>query len=296
MFSALCGLPLQPVGLMSHNSLEYSRRFFENGQCLTDLLAAQGWDISFYGGASLKFAGKGRFLADHHVARRFGAEQWQQRCVKIPAAGWGLLDSDLVEQAWADMQRPRQAGTPRMSLLLTVDTHGPSGARDGGCVASASDDVDEADESADVMREALRCTDRVVAGLVERFIAQRDGRPKVVWIMGDHLNPEPLLNGELMPEAHGRTVFHALARYDAQGRALPADDLQREFTHVDILPTLAEAIGLRWSSQPHRLGLGVSLLAGREQATLAERDGMAVVNGRLSCRSPLFQRLWMDAA
>ena len=293
MFTALCGVPLQPVGLMSHNSLEFSRRFFEGGQCLTDLLAAQGWDISFYGGASLKFAGKGRFLEDHHVARRFGAEQWQQRGVAVPTQGWGLLDSDLAELAWADMQRPRAHGEPRMNLLLTVDTHGPSGAHDRGCVASADDEDD--DEPMDVMREALRCTDRVVAHLVERFVAQRDGRPKVVWIMGDHLNPEPLLNGELVPETHGRTVFHALARYDAEGRALPGDDLQRQFTHVDILPTLAEAIGLRWAPQPHRLGLGVSLLAETKPPTLAERDGVAAVNGRLSCRSPLFQRLWMRA-
>jgi len=292
MFTALCGLPLQPVGLMSHNSLEYSRGFFEGGQCLTDLLAARGWDISFYGGASLKFAGKGRFLEEHHVARRFGAEQWLQRGIPVPHEGWGLLDSDLAEQAWADMQRPRRDGEARMSLLLTVDTHGPSGAHDRGCIPDAAAD-DEDDEPADVMREALRCTDGVVAQLVERFVGNRDGRPKVVWIMGDHLNPEPLLNGELQPAAHGRTVFHALARYDAQGRALPADDQQRRFTHVDILPTLAEAVGLRWSSQPHRLGLGVSLLADRPEATLAERDGMAVVNGRLSCRSPLFQRLWM---
>lgn len=294
MFSALCGLLLQPVGLMSHNSLEYSRGFFENGQCLTDLLAQRGWDISFYGGASLKFAGKGRFLEDHHVARRFGAEQWLQRGVQLPTTGWGLLDSDLVELAWADMQRPRRGDEARMSLLLTVDTHGPAGVHDRGCIADAV--VDGDDEPADVMREALRCTDRVVASLIERFVAQRDGRPKVVWIMGDHLNPEPLLNGELLPETRGRTVFHALARYDAEGRAVAADDLQREFTHVDILPTLAEAIGLRWSSQPHRLGLGVSLLAGPGQSTLTEREGMAVVNGRLSCRSPLFQRLWMKPA
>lgn len=293
MFTALCGVPLQPVGLMSHNSLEYSRHFFKGGRCLTDLLAAQGWDISFYSGASLKFAGKGRFLADHGVARRFGAEQWQQRGIAVPPEGWGLLDSDLAEQAWADMQRPRARGEPRASLLLTVDTHGPSGAHDRGCLADTPMADEDEDEPADVMREALRCTDRVVARLVERFVAQRDGRPKVVWIMGDHLNPEPLLEGDLVPEAQGRTVFHALARYDGEGRALPADDLQRQFTHVDILPTLAEAIGLRWQPQAHRLGLGVSLLAQPGQATLTERDGMALVNGRLSCRSPLFQQLWL---
>lgn len=296
MFTALCGVPLQPVGLMSHNSLEYSRRFFEGGRCLTDLMADAGWDISFYGGASLRFAGKGRFLQDHHVARRFGAEEWRRQGVAVPTAGWGLLDSDLVRLAWADMQRPRPAGAPRLSLLLTVDTHGPSGAHDAGCetAAQAADDEDD-DEPVDVMRGALRCTDRVVAQLVQRFIAQRDGRPKVVWIQGDHLNPEPLLNGELQPEPHGRTVFHALARYDAQGRALPGPDQQRVFTHVDVMPTLAEAVGLRWSREPHRLGLGVSLLASPGPATLAEQAGMATLDARLSCRSPLFQRLWLGA-
>jgi phosphoglycerol transferase len=296
MFTALCGLPLQPVGLMSHNSLEYSRSFFTGGRCLTDLLAARGWDISFYGGASLKFAGKGQFLADHGVARRFGAEQWKQRGVPVPAEGWGLLDSALVEQAWLDMQRPRKGDEARMSLLLTVDTHGPMGAHDEGCDAAPEDefDVDEI-EPETMMRGALRCTDRVVAGLVERFVAQRDGRPKIVWVMGDHLNPQPMLSHDLVAEPGGRTVFHALARYDARGRPLDAPDLRRQFTHVDILPTLAEAIGLSWSPEPHRLGLGVSLLADPAQPTLAEREGMAHMNGRLSCRSPLFQRLWFGA-
>lgn len=293
LFTTLCGVPLQPVGLMSHNSLEYSRRFFPGGRCLTDLMADAGWDISFYGGASLKFAGKGRFLADHHVARRFGAEEWRQRGVAVPTAGWGLLDSDLVDRAWADMQRPRVGDAPRLSLLLTVDTHGPAGALDAGCSDAAKPDPwgDEA-APALVMRQALRCTDRVVATLVTRFLAQRDGRPKVVWIQGDHLNPEPLLSAQLQPEPEGRTVFHALARYDADGRALPVPDLQRRFTHVDVLPTLAEAVGLRWRTAPHRLGLGVSLLAEPRQATLVEQEGLPTLDGRLSCRSPLFQRLW----
>lgn len=291
MFSTLCGVPLQPVGLMSHNGFQYSRYFFRGGHCLTDLMAAAGWDISFYGGASLAFAGKGRFLASHQVARRFGAEEWRQRGVTVPTTGWGLLDSDLLEQAWADMQRPRQGDAPRMSLLLTVDTHGPHGAHDMSCLPR--EDAEEDDEPADILREALRCTDHVVAQLVQRFLSQRDGRPKVVWVQGDHLTPEPLLDAELQPSPHGRTVFHALTRINAQGRPLPVDDLHRDFTHVDILPTLAEAIGWRWQREPHRLGLGVSLLAEPAPATLAEQAGMVMLNARLSCRSPLFQRLWM---
>lgn len=297
MFTALCGVPLQRVGLMSHNSLEYSRRFFQGGRCLTDLMAQAGWEITFYGGASLKFAGKGRFLQDHQVARRFGADEWRARGVAVPTAGWGLLDSDLTELAWADMQRPRRGDTPRMHLLLTVDTHGPYGAHDARCQAGADadPDADEDDEPADIMRGALRCTDRVVAQLVQRFLAERNGRPKVVWVQGDHLNPEPLLDAQLQAQPQGRTVFHALTRVDAEGHPLPAQDAQRVFTHVDILPTLAEAIGWRWSAQPHRLGLGVSLLAEPAAATLAEREGLGTLDARLSCRSPLFQRLWMSA-
>ncbi|WP_457418757.1 sulfatase-like hydrolase/transferase [Roseateles sp. P5_E7] len=297
LFSALCGVPLQPVGVMSRQSYEYASHFYAGGHCLTDVLAEQGWQLSFYGGASLKFAGKGHFLQDHGVARRFGAEQWRQAGLPVPTQGWGLLDSDLARQAWADMQRPRRADEARMSVVLTVDTHGPAGARDRGCeTASArAADEDEDDVPVELMRGALRCTDRAVAQLVQRFVAQRDGRPKVVWVMGDHLNPAPLLNADLQPAVGGRTVFHALERYDADGRLLPGADQQREFTHVDVLPTLAEAIGLRWAPQAHRLGLGVSLLAEDRPATLIESEGMAHVDGRLSCRSPLFQRLWLNA-
>jgi phosphoglycerol transferase len=296
LFSALCGLPLQPVGVMSRNAFEYASRFFAGGSCLTDVLAAQGWQLSFYGGASLRFAGKGQFLQDHGVGRRFGAEQWRQAGVPVPPQGWGLLDSALVDQVLADVQRPAAGGAPQLRLVLTVNTHGPAGARENGCDTGPTRPADEDDDEqpAELMRGALRCTDRAVARLVQGFVAQRDGRPKVVWVMGDHLNPAPLLDDELQPlAAGGRAVFHALARYDAAGRLLPGADRQREFTHVDVLPTLAEAVGLRWSPQAHRLGLGVSLLAEAQPATLVERDGLARVDARLSCRSPFFQRLWL---
>jgi phosphoglycerol transferase len=290
-------MPLQPVGVIGREAYEYARHFYAGGHCLTDLLAEQGWQISFYGGASLKFAGKGHFLQEHGVTRRFGSEQWRQAGVPVPEHGWGLLDSALTEQAWADMQRPRAPGEARVSMLLTVDTHGPAGARDRGCDTGAprAADEDEDDVPTELMRGSLRCTDRVVARLVQRFVAQRDGRPKVVWIMGDHVSPAPLLDADLQPEAGGRTVFHALERYDADGRLLPGPGQRREFTHVDVLPTLAEAIGLRWAPQAHRLGLGVSLLAEQKLATLIESEGMSRVDGRLSCRSPLFQRLWLNA-
>lgn len=292
LFSALCGVPLQPVGLMSRHALEYSTRFFDGGACLTDVLAGQGWELSFYGGASLKFAGKGLFMAKHQVARRFGREQWQQRGVNVPAEGWGVLDASLTEQAWADMQRPREGTKPRASLLLTVNTHGPSGTADPGCGQSEDGEL----SSDEQMARALACTDHVVARLARRFASQADGRRKLVWIMGDHVGPTPLLFDGSDEQWRQRSLFHALARFDGQGRPepLPIATRQRSFSHLDVLPTLAEALGLRWQPQAHRLGLGVSLLAAGQPPTLLEQQGYERSNAQLACPSPLFHRLWVD--
>jgi phosphoglycerol transferase len=316
IFTSLCGLPLGRVGLMSTHALEYAPSFFRGGTCLTDVLAALGWEVSFHGGASLRFAGKGQFLADHGVARRFGREQWQAMGLPVPATGWGLLDTDLAEQAWRDISRPAGGGSaraPRMNLLLTVNTHGPSGAWDPTCAAEGGspldDDLDEAAEEAHSepedpasrtgvarMHHALRCTDAAVAKLVSRFLGQADGRPKVVWVMGDHLTPRPLQDVQLPPAAATRTVFHLLVRRDANGRIVPVPRAAaaRTFTHADVMPTLAAAAGLRWGPHAPRLGVGVSLLDG--SPTLAERVGFERLDGQLSCPSPLFERLWMGGA
>lgn len=293
MFGVLCGLPLQPVGLMSRNAFEHSQRFFAGGRCLTDLMAEQGWQVSFFGGASLRFAGKGKFLAAHGVTRRFGRDEWRARGLAMPAEGWGLLDSALTEQVWLDMQQPRPDARPRMDIVLTVNTHGPAGMEDPGCAPPLA----KAPEPEALMRLSLRCTDRAVAQLVQRFLARADGRPKLVWVMGDHVAPVQLLGAELAawPD-EVPLLFHAMARQDAQGRE-QGSLLQssRVFSHFDVMPTLAEAAGLRWTPQTHRLGLGVSLLAQQAPRTLLERSGREVLDARLSCPSPLFQRLWRTA-
>jgi phosphoglycerol transferase len=296
MFGTLCGLPLQPVGLMSRNSYEHAERFFAGGRCLTDLMAEQGWRISFFGGASLRFAGKGKFLAEHGVQRRFGREEWAARGLPMPADGWGLLDGALGAQVWQDMQSRSMRGdtAPRMDIVLTVNTHGPAGAEDTDCAPLQ----DPPPEDAALMRLSLRCSDRVVHQLVQRFLSRADGRPKLVWVMGDHVAPVQLLGDELAPGARSRpVVFHAAVMQDAQGRQrslLPQSS--RSFSHFDVMATLAEAAGLSWQPVAHRLGMGVSLLARDEPRTLLESIGRAELDARLSCPSPLFQRLWLAAS
>lgn len=290
LFSSLCGLPLQSVGLLTAKSTDRAERFFAKGQCLSDWMAAQGWELSFYGGASLDFAGKGRFFAEHGVSRRFGREEWQALGVPVPSEGWGLADTALVEQVMRQWERPRDAQTPRASLVLTVDTHDPHGNPDPDC------GIRRPADSEGQLRTALACTDAAVMRLVEAFVARRDGRPKLVWVMGDHLSKaHPLMQGlEAAALIRPRGIFHAVGRWDAEGRPVPVPPpaLDRQFTHLDVAPTLAQLLGLRWGPDADRLGLGVSLVAPQPRTTLMEEHGLERLNARFACPSPLFARLW----
>jgi phosphoglycerol transferase len=294
MFATLCGLPLQSVGLNTAKGTEFASRFFGGGHCLTDVLQAQGWDTAFYGAASLDFAGKGRFLAEHGVRHRFGRQEWQSAGLAAPSSGWGLRDSTMLDAAWQHMSRPGLPERPRAHIVLTVDTHGPQGVVDAACRPDLAAQTDP--DPAEVMRAALRCSDQAVANLVERFVRQATGRPKVALVMGDHLSTPHPLSGPLQEMAthQPRNVFHLLARWDASGQrmASAAADSPRIFTHLDLLPTLAEALGLRWQPQPHRLGLGVSLLSNEPLPTRAEQWGPQALDGQLNCPSPVFRAVW----
>lgn len=295
LFSALCAVPLKPVGLAGRNGTEFSRSFFSRGQCLTDLLAAQGYEVSFYGGASLKFAGKGKFLASHGVSRAFGREQWASQGLAADANAWGLADGELISAAWADMQRPRRDDRPRLHILLTVDTHPPAGFADRACADTLDDDAMDNDTPAQ-MRDAFACTDRLVAGLVRRFLAADAGRDKLVWLQGDHLAMENALAPELARAGDDaqRSIFHALA-VQRDGRAQRVRTAGREFSHLDVMPTVLAAAGYRWPQAEGRLGMGSALVAGatpQATPTLVERQGLGALNGALACHSPKFAAMW----
>lgn len=296
MFAALCGVPLQSVGLMSHNRYELADRFFSKGLCLTDVLAQAGWEVSFYGGASPQFAGKGRFLAGHSVSRIFGKEVWMEQKQAVPDGRWGLPDGALLKLALQDMNRPRPDHKPRVHLLLTVNTHPPAGVRDADCpLPAALQGVSEDDAAEPLMRHAYRCSDKLVAEFLRRYSQQADGRDKLVWLMGDHITQLNPLQAALEAGAkrQPRTVFHSLSRFDGQGRPVPLEQPRgRVLTHVDVFPTLLSAMGFRWTPAAGQLALGRSVLTPAAGATLAERDGFAPMDRALRCSSPRFQALW----
>ncbi|BBI58719.1 hypothetical protein HSBAA_00250 [Vreelandella sulfidaeris] len=74
MIASQCGVPLMPAGLLHDSQFEPLSKVVPGVDCLGDILAAQGYQLSYLGGASTQFAGKGLFYRGHHFDTVRGRE------------------------------------------------------------------------------------------------------------------------------------------------------------------------------------------------------------------------------
>ncbi len=110
MVASQCGVPL--VTTSDHHSMNNAmagmNEFLPSAVCLGDILGAHGYTLSYLGGASLEFAGKGRFYQTHGFSRVYGLEE-------ILARGedtWDALHMTATGMAGSE-QKP--AGTERFT-------------------------------------------------------------------------------------------------------------------------------------------------------------------------------------
>ncbi|WP_328732171.1 sulfatase-like hydrolase/transferase [Vreelandella azerica] len=87
-------------------------------ECLGDLLSAQGYRLSFLGGASTEFAGKGRFYRDHGFKHVYGLQTLQKHLEDPEYVNdWGLYDDTLYDLTLDEIERlDSQSDSPWGSL------------------------------------------------------------------------------------------------------------------------------------------------------------------------------------
>ena len=93
--SSQCGIPL--LGNAS-NSMSDIDLFLPGIECLGDTLKANGYHLEYYGGSSLSFAGKGKFLRQHGFENVYGREELINEVPnKDYLSSWGLYDDTLYD-------------------------------------------------------------------------------------------------------------------------------------------------------------------------------------------------------
>ena len=278
MIASQCGTPLMPAGLMHDNQFEPLEHVLPGVNCLGDLLATQGYQQVFMGGASIDFAGKGLFYYDHGFERVLGRDQLLER-LDDPEYynSWGLYDDSTLDLALEEIRRLAQNDQPYAFVGLTLAAHPPY-----GYPAQSCRDLQGEFNGIDILY-SVECTAWLARQFIERLDAEGLLANTLVVIASDHLSMKNSAWELLMAGPRENTLMMF-------GNGLPKDVIDREATTMDIFPTLLEALGFTISS--HRAGLGASLLS--PARTLVEQHGLEELNARMLEESALQERLWKE--
>lgn len=192
MVASQCGIPLfTPSG---GNTMTGMDAFLAEATCTGDLLKRDGYHLVYYGGAKLRFAGKGKFYETHGFHEIMGRDELLPRLADPDYVNaWGLYDDSLFELAFAKYQDLVRSQRRFAMYMLTLDTHQPD-----GHVSAACKDTPYGDGS-NPMLNSVHCSDRLVSDFVRRIRNAPGGEDTVIVLASDHL-------------ALQNTAYHLLAQ------------------------------------------------------------------------------------
>ncbi|MFH1135489.1 MAG: sulfatase-like hydrolase/transferase [Pseudomonadota bacterium] len=241
-----CGIPLVTTGA-GGNSMGNLDQFLPGASCLGDQMKALGYRLSFMGGASLEFGGKGKFYSSHGFEEVQGREELS---ASLPdpdyESDWGLYDDSLFDLAFEKYKALSSSKENFGLFLLTLDTHHPDGHQSQACRGVPYQD------GSIPMLNAVSCSDRVISRFVNRVLKSDYAANTVVVVASDHLaiynGASELLNQK--GERNRRNLFLAL------GGGIEPGVVERRGATLDIGPTVMKLLGFDVAA----LGLGRSLL------------------------------------
>jgi putative glycosyltransferase (exosortase G-associated) len=237
---------------------------------LGDILAEQGYTQEFLCGSDAVFGGRELYFQTHGDYEIFDLYTAREQGY-IPEdyfVWWGYEDSTLFDIAQDEVTRLAESGEPFNLTMLTVDLHHIAGYICDRC--GSAYDTDTANVAA--------CTDELVAEFVAWCQQQPFYEDTVIVITGDHPRMDTYLVDGL--SYYDRTVYNCFIN-----SAVETDNLtNREFTHMDIFPTVLAAMG--YEIEGDRLGLGTNLFS--DKLTLAEEMGFDLLNTEVSKSSDYY--------
>lgn len=268
IFAATSGLPFSfPVG---ENAMNRHAEFASGCTTLGDILADSGYRNVFLCGSDATFGGRRLYYQQHgnyDIYDLFTAreEGYIPQDYKV---WWGYEDEVLYRIARDKLTALAQSGQPFNFTMLTADTHHV----DGYVCPLCRDDYDS------VTGNVVACADRQIADFIQWCKEQDFYDDTVIVITGDHPRMDTSLVDGL--DYDDRTVYNCFLNCD-----IPARSVNREFTAVDLFPTVLTALGFEF--QGDQLGFGVDLFS--DSDTLSEVMGFQALDGEFAKYSPFVE-------
>jgi phosphoglycerol transferase len=227
--AGLCGLPLFSPS-HSNYSMTGMEHFLPAATCMGDMLANEGYALSYFSGSSVEFAGTGKLFSSHGFSQVIGVDGLSRKLPDADTSGWGLTDDVLLDYAYAEFERKSRSPAPFGIFVSTIDTHPPKGRLSPGC--SRRQYLDGENE----MLNAIACTDEVVGKFVKRILDSPYADQTVVVLASDHLTL-PSQAASLLAQTDRTNLFLVL---DPQR---PPARVDRRGSPLDMGPTVLSAMG-----------------------------------------------------
>lgn len=271
LFSSSAGIPFAfPIGRNQQNRYEMIGK---NVVTLSDLLSEKGYVQEFLCGSDGDFAGRKQFFEQHGGYKVFDLftareENYIDEDYKV---WWGFEDEILYRIARDELTKLAAKGEKFNFTMLTVDTHYPVGyicKKCGNNFPTAIENV-------------LECADNQLYEFVQWIREQEFFKDTVIVILGDHPRMDTLLVEGI--EYNNRFVYNCFINAQVQKKF---EAKGREFTALDMFPTVLSAMGFQVDGE--RLGLGTNLFS--EEKTLSEEFGFEQFNAKLSKHSNFYAK------
>ena len=281
MIASQCGVPLMPAGLLHDSQFEPLSQVVPGVDCLGDVLAAQGYRLSFLGGASTQFAGKGLFYRGHQFNTVKGKEELLPELDDPEYVNsWGLFDDTLYGITADEIRRLNEEDNgPWAVVNLSIAGHAPSGFPSQTCL-----DRQGEFDGQDILY-SVECSARQARDFIEQLEQEGLLDNTLVVVLSDHLTMRVSVWDQLTALDRDNTLIML-------GDGIRPQRVQRGATMLDVFPTILDAMGLTLNE--NRAGLGASLLS--SQPTLVEIHGLETLNARLREETALQHRLWEGLA
>jgi phosphoglycerol transferase len=266
-----CGIPLVfPPSIKGRVAPLTS--FLPGTTCLTDLLIRNNYNVIVSQGTNLKFSGMDVFLKSHSSPEAYGLMYYlrDERVKKDSTTNWGVKDSLHYELIKEHISRISKEKKPWAVWMFTIDTHTPYGFLDSKCAP------DPMVSKKKQMPYVIRCASRQVDSFIKWAKTQEWYGNTVIAVMGDHamMAAPELVGFRDTSFTHYWLDFFINSSKDA-------GNYKREFTSLDMFPTILESMGAEIPNGA--LGLGRSLYS--KEQTLLEKYGADFLSKAISKRS-----------
>ncbi len=244
MVSSQCGLPLYTTFVPEE--IEGMSNFMPRATCLGDLLKKVGYELAYFGGADLAFAGKGNFYRTHGFDWLEGKLELENELVDPNyQTSWGLYDDSLLQIAKRKFLQLGDKGEPFGFFALTLDTHHPYGHPSASCEGLKYGDLDNS------ILDSVMCSDYLLADFIQFVRDSEYGERTIIVLASDHLAMRNaayyMLND---PEEDRRNLFLI---FDPRSKV--GEEIVSPGATLDIGATLLPFLGFEGD-----IGLGRNLL------------------------------------